>query len=330
MPKSLITGGAGFIGLHLARALHRRGHELVLVDNLARGRRDPDLEVFLDESGAQLLCLDLLRSGALDGVGEDFDYIFHLAALVGVRIVRSRPYEVLSWNTAMLESVLGLARRQRRLSRLLFSSTSEVYAGALEHLPIQIPTPEATPLVLPDPAEPRTSYMLSKICGEVLCRHSGLPWTIFRVHNAYGPRMGLSHVIPEILQRAFFAADGGTLEVSSIGHSRSFCFVEDVVELVSRMAELTSCRGQVLNAGAQEPEVTIGQLAGIILEVTGRRLEIVALPETPGSPRRRAPDMTKTTSLTGYAARVSLRDGVAWTFDWYKSRVFEGRQESAI
>lgn len=330
MPKSLVTGGAGFIGLHLARKLHQHGHEVVLVDNFARARNDPDLETFLAESGARMLPVDLLSAGALDTTGEDFDYIFHLAALLGVQIVRSRPYEVLRWNTTMLENVLCCARRQRRLSRLLFSSTSEVYAGTLQHFSMQVPTPESTPLAVTDLAEPRTSYMLSKIYGEALCRYSGLPFTVFRVHNAFGPRMGLSHVIPELLRKAFFSEDGGKLEVFSTGHSRSFCFVEDLVELICRMAESHSCQGEVLNAGAQGPEITMGELAGTILAVTGRRLEIVAMPDTPGSPQRRAPDMTKTIALTGYTAQVPLRDGIARTYDWYRSRIFEGRQESAI
>ena len=330
MPKSLVTGGAGFIGLHLARRLHRRGHEVVLADNFARGRRDPDLEQFLSDSGARMVTADLLREGAFEEAGQDFDFVFHLAALIGVEIVRSRPYEVLSWNAAMLDNVLRFARRQRRLSRLLFSSTSEVYAGTLQHFSMQVPTPETTPLAVTDLSEPRTTYMLSKIHGEALCRHSGLSWTIFRVHNAYGPRMGLSHVIPELLRKAHHSEEGGRLEVYSVSHSRSFCFVEDLAELLCRMAELPACKGEILNAGSQGPEVTMGELAGIILEVTGKRLEIVAMPETPGSPRRRAPDMTKTTALTGYTAQVSLRDGVALTYDWYRSRVFEGRQESAI
>src|SRR5688572_11475236 len=101
--KSLITGGAGFIGLHLAQLLRKRGHTVTLADNFARGVCDPEMEAFTQLPGVSLKNVDLLLPGALDGVDDDYDYIFHLAALLGVQNVRSRPFEVLTWNSRMLE-----------------------------------------------------------------------------------------------------------------------------------------------------------------------------------------------------------------------------------
>jgi nucleoside-diphosphate-sugar epimerase len=330
MPKSLVTGGAGFIGLHLSRLLKEHGHTVTLVDNFARAVRDPEIQAFAQLPGVTLKNYDLLQPGSLDAESDDYDYVFHLAALLGVQNVRSRPYEVLVWNARMLEEALNFARRQKNLSRFLFSSTSEVYAGTLHYFGMEVPTPETTPLALMDLAEPRVSYMLSKIYGEELCRFSGVPFTIFRVHNAYGPRMGLSHVVPELLKKAFSLDDGGKLEVFSTSHSRSFCFISDLVELIRRMAETPACTGQVLNCGSQGPEITIGDVAEIIIRTVGKQLTIVPMPETPGSPQRRAPDMTKTAELTGYDAVVSPEEGIRRTFEWYRDRVFSGAQVSAL
>jgi nucleoside-diphosphate-sugar epimerase len=330
MPKALITGAAGFIGLHLSRALLERGYQLKLVDNFARGVADAEWSAVREHPAVSVLECDLLAPGSLDGAGEDFDFIVHLAALLGVQNVRNRPYEVLTLNHAMLERVIGLARRQRRLARLLFSSTSEVYGGTLRYFGMPVPTPETTPLAVNDLAEPRTSYMLSKIYGEALCRHSGAPFTIIRVHNAYGPRMGLAHVIPELLGKAHRLAPGAPLEVFSAGHRRAFCYISDVVELIARMLEAPACQGEVLNVGNETAEISMGDLGRVVLETVGRKAEILALPDTPGSPERRVPAMEKTASLTGYRACVGLAEGVRRTYEWYRDRVFAGGQPSAI
>ena len=330
MPKSLISGGAGFVGLHLARLLHQHGHEVTLLDNFARAVRDAELESFSAQPGVTVLNRDLLASGAVDGLSEEFDYVFHLAALLGVENVRSRPYQVLTFNSAMLEQIILLTRRQKHLRRLLFSSTSEVYAGTLRHFGMPVPTPESTPLAVSDLTEPRTSYMLSKIYGEALCRYSGLPFTLVRLHNAYGPRMGLSHVIPELLKKAHGLPPGGTLEVYSVGHSRSFCYISDVVEMLRLVVESPGSKGEVLNIGSQGPELRIGQLAEVIVQAAGKPIKIAPMPETPGSPQRRAPDMSKTFSITGYRASVDIAEGVGRTYAWYRSNIFEGGKPSAI
>jgi UDP-glucose 4-epimerase len=330
MASVLIAGSAGFIGLHLARALLSRGYQVTLVDNFARGVQDAELEAVSSQPGARLARLDLLQAGALDGLGRDYDYVVHLAALLGVQNVRNRPFEVLTLNNAMVERIIEFARRQTHLSRLLFSSTSEVYAGTLQYFGMPIPTPETTPLTVTDLAEPRTSYMLSKIYGEALCRHSGLPFTLIRVHNAYGPRMGLSHVIPELLRKAHDLPPGGKLEVFSVNHRRTFCYISDVVELIVRMLESAACNGEALNVGNQSPEISIGELARIILDTVGRDAEIVPMPETPGSPVRRGPDMSKAAALVDYRAEVGVAEGVRRTYEWYRDHVFAGGQLSAV
>lgn len=325
MSRILITGGAGFIGGHLARVLADRGFEIHLVDNLARGRQDRFLTELLEGGKVELIQRSLGEPGALADLPDDYSHIFHLAAILGVQNVLDRPYATLRDNVALLESAIDLARRQRELERFVFASTSEVYAGSLQHLDLPFPTPENVPIALPDLDQPRTSYMLSKLYGEAMVQHAGVPFTIVRPHNFYGPRMGLAHVVPQLLEKAHRADAGSEIEVFSVEHRRTFCFIDDAVAMIAAAATKPDCAGRTLNIGTESPEVSIGELAELIVRVVGKPLTIAPAPTTPGSPSRRCPDMSLTSELVGLRAGTPLEDGVRRTYEWYLPTVFEGR-----
>jgi len=225
--------------------------------------------------------------------------------------------------------MIEFAKKQESLGRFFFASTSEVYAGTLKHFDLPIPTPEATPLAITDLSHPRTSYMLSKIYGEALCQQAGIPYTVFRPHNVYGPRMGMVHVVPELLKKAYKANDGDHIEVFSTEHTRCFCYIDDAVEILWRMMTNESCAGKTLNLGTQNPEVSIRQVAGACFQAVGKELVIEAQPPSPGSPARRGPDMSQTSELIGFQSEVGLDEGVQKTFAWYRKNIFEGGQVTA-
>lgn len=327
--KALITGGAGFIGFHLANELINRGYEVSLVDNFSRGVKDTFLAELEENPHVSLLSADLLSQESVMELGTDFDYIYHLAAIIGVQNVLENPYRVLKENVELLINMIKSAKRQGNLKRFVFASTSEIYAGALQHYGMRIPTPEATPLTITPLENPRTSYMLSKIYGEALLRQSGVKYTIVRPHNFYGPRMGMSHVIPELLKKAYFADDDQGIEVFSVDHKRTFCYIDDAVTMIRMLAESGAAEGEAYNVGNETPEVTIMEVARDILGVVGRALPIKAQPATPGSPARRCPSMEKTRACIGYVGKVSLKEGIQRTFDWYKKYIFEGSETSA-
>jgi UDP-glucose 4-epimerase len=327
LKKALITGGAGFVGGHLAQRLVSEGCHLDLVDNFSRGAEDAILAALEETGRVRVLNRDLRERDALADADADYDAIFHLASIVGVASVLERPYEVLRDNAAMTDQALALARSQSRPARFVFASTSEVYSGTLEHFELPIPTPESTPLAVADLSHPRTSYMLSKIYGEAMCHQAGVPFSIIRPHNLYGPRMGLSHVIPELLQRAYFAPDGGSLEVYSVDHKRTFCYIDDAVEIVIRAAESPQCAGRTLNVGRDEEELSIGELAALVVKIVGKELRIEPRPPTPGSPPRRSPDIGTTTELTGYRPETTLEDGLRKTYDAYVQNAFKPAAE---
>ena len=327
--RILVTGAAGFIGAHLAHHLVANGYQVHLVDNYSRGIRDPYLEALLSMSGTTFSNIDLLDRSAVLKLGMDYQAIFHLAAIIGVTHVSERPYEVMNNNVQILNNVILLAQEQSNLSRLLFASTSEVYAGTLKYFDLIVPSPENSPLTVTDVKNPRTAYMLSKIVGEAMCHHSGIPFTIFRPHNIYGPRMGMAHVIPELLKKAWKAERGGNIDVYSVDHQRTFCYIDDAVEMLKRMLEKNTCRGQTLNLGTQAPEVTIRQLANICIDTCGKALSIKPAATTCGSPARRAPDMSVVNRLLDYESKIELRDGINRTWKWYQENVFSNCGTSA-
>lgn len=320
--KLLLTGGAGFIGASLAAALVRHGFELDIVDNLSRGVDDSSFRDLVASGRVRFHNIDLLALGALGGFADDYDFVVHFAAILGVQNVLERPYQTLRDNALLQEAAIAFASRQKNLQRLLFASTSEVYAGSVLHLDAPFPTPEDTPLALPALTEPRTSYMLSKIYGEAMLVNSGVPYTIVRPHNVYGPRMGVAHVVPQLLEKAHRAPDGGSMDVYSPSHKRTFCFIEDAVEMLISLICNPASVNQVFNLGCEAPEFTMRQVAQIVIDTVGKRLVINEKHPTAGSPVRRVPDMSKMTELTGYIARTSLVEGVRRTYDWYRRNVF--------
>ena len=327
--KALVTGGAGFIGGHLTRRLLAEGYAVDLIDNMSRGVQDDTLAEFASNPGFSVKIADLRDPASLASVGDDYTHVFHFAALLGVQNVLEHPYAVLRENISMLETMLDVAATQSSLQRVVFPSTSEVYVGTQQFFELPIPSPETTPLAVSALDHPRTSYMLSKIYGEALCHQAGLPFTIIRPHNFYGPRMGLAHVIPQLLQRIHDSADGDELVVYSMDHRRTFCFIDDAVEYIVRLLDAPAAENGTFNLGVQEPEVTIGELAAILAGIVGREVVLVPGETTPGSPHRRCPDMTHTIGVTGHDRTVSLEDGAQRTYDWYRERIFEGGGLSA-
>ena len=328
MSRVLITGGAGFIGYHLAKQLVSGDYQVDLIDNFSRGVMDGELRALESCLNLTLLNRNLLQADAFNGLSLEYNYIYHLAAIIGVANVVKSPYAVIRDNVGMLVNVLAFAARQSKLARLIFASTSEVYSGTLEFFKLAVPTPESTPLTVASLSEPRTSYMLSKICGEALCQYADVPWTIVRPHNIYGPRMGMAHVIPQLLNRAY-CADNDSLDVFSVDHRRTFCYVTDGAAMIRCVAESDACVGETLNIGNQTPEISIEQLAKTILAIAMKPLKIVPRPTTPGSPTRRSPDMTKTIALTGYTSQVGLEAGIRLTYDWYRRNIFTGEEITA-
>ncbi len=323
MANILITGGAGFIGQAITRKLSDNPqNHITLIDNLVRGRIDSDLQEILDRPNVQFIQGDVTDTAFFDSLPTNFDYIYHLAAVIGVRNVMEKPDKVLYVNAISTLYLFEYAKRLPNLKRILFSSTSEIYAGTLKHFGIAVPTPETEHLTLDDITSPRTTYMLSKMYGESICFNYGrlynIPFTVVRYHNVYGPRMGFLHVIPEMFLKI---RDNATIDVASPTHTRAFCYIDDAVTSTILVTEHAATQGEIINIGNQAQELTIRELVQTIAKVMGKSITINELPDTPGSPARRCPDTAKIKQLTGFVPQVNLEEGVTRMYAWYKDKL---------
>ena len=313
-----MLGGAGFIGGHLAARLAAEGHALTLVDDLSRGRRDAALEALAARPNVRFVETDLTRAGALDGLPRDWDQVYMLAAVVGVRNVETDPARVVRVNTLSLLHLLDWMPGRGEV--LFFASTSETYAGGVAAGHVPVPTPESVPLGVPDVAAPRFAYAASKLLGEAAVIHTararGLRAVIGRFHNVYGPRMGADHVIPELSLRAVRRED--PFRVFGAEQRRAFCHVADAIEAMTRLLATEAAWGQVVNIGNDAEETRIGELVDLILRTARFAPRVEERPAPPGSVARRCPDIGRLRALTGFAPKVSLEAGVAETFAWYR------------
>ncbi len=306
----LITGGAGFIGSHLARKLLARGDTVAVLDNLSTGSFDNIREFTLDPRFTFAID-DLGNALVLDRLASQADAIVHLAAAVGVQLVVERPTETIETNVLGTHAVLNAARRYR--CRTLLASTSEVYGKG-----VKLPFSEDDDLVLGPSSRSRWSYAASKLLDEFLglaaYREHQLPVTVMRFFNTVGPgqsgRYGM--VVPRFVRQAL---DDSPLSVYGDGEqSRCFCHVHDTIEAVQELLDLPAkTAGEVYNIGSGE-EISINQLAQAVVARSGSRSEIRHIPYSeayaPGfeDMRRRVPDTAKVHAAVGWQPHKTLDD----------------------
>ncbi|MGD9799998.1 MAG: NAD-dependent epimerase/dehydratase family protein [Parvularculaceae bacterium] len=310
--RYLITGGAGFIGSHLAERLIADGAYVAVLDDMSTGSPD-NLSAIAANPKLSVTVGDILDAGLVDRMAADCDLIIHLAAAVGVRLIMEEPKRSLLTNVTGTEHVLESADKHKK--RVLIASTSEVYGKATK-----LPFSEEDDLVMGATANHRWSYACAKMLDEHLTlayvRGSGLDGVIVRFFNTTGPRQTGRYgmVLPSFVDCAL---KGAPIMVHGSGEqSRSFGHVADVVEAVVRLSATAEAKGEVFNVGNDE-EVTILGLAEKIREMTGSSSEIRKIPYTDVYPegfedmQRRRPSVKKLEKFTGFRPRLSLERIIA-------------------
>ena len=307
--RYLITGGAGFIGSHLAEALLARGDHVIVLDNLATGRF-----ANLDGVGAhphfRFVQGSVLDELVVDEAVHECDVVVHLAAAVGVRLIVEQALRSFTTNIRGSEVVLTAAHRYRR--PVLVASSSEVYGKNNEG-----PLHETMDRVLGPTSVERWSYSTAKAVDEILAflyhRERGLPAVVARFFNTVGPRQSPAYgmVIPRLVRQALA---GEPLTVHGDGQqSRTFCHVDDTIRAVLGLLDDPAAIGEPFNVGGTR-EITVLQLAELIRERTGSGSPIELIPYEEAyakgfeDMRRRVPDTSKLHALTGWRATRTLED----------------------
>lgn len=311
MAHALITGGAGFIGSHLAELLLDRDYHVTVIDNLVTGKIENIAA--LDASPKFHAAIeDIRNTNVVDRLVSECDVIFHLAAAVGVERIIREPIETIETNIGGTEVVLQTARRYRK--KVLVASTSEVYGKG-----VQFPFHEDDDVMLGPTIRNRWSYAASKMVDEFLAlayhKETNLQVVIFRLFNTVGPRQSGQYgmVVPRFVQRAL---RGEPIIVTGDGQqTRCFGNVHDVVQAIAALNDVPEAIGQVVNIGSNE-EVSILELAERVKARTGSSSEIKLVPYDqfyePGFEdfRRRVPNTEKINRLTGWVPTTSLDETI--------------------
>ncbi len=322
-PKVLITGGAGFIGFHLARELHQQGYPVTIADNLSRGKMDAELQELIS-TGVVFKKIDFTNKEELAQLDNDYEHVYHLAAVNGTRFFYEIPHIVLKVDILAVINVLDwflTLSGDKKKKKIIFASTSETYAAAASFVNLPYPTPETVPLAIDDPYNLRWSYGASKMLGELFFisywKKMGVQMSIVRYANIYGPRMGYEHVIPEFMVRILQKED--PFPIHGGENTRTFCYVTDAVRASQLIMESPKTDGEIINIGTDQGELPMTELAEKLFALTGYHPVSVAVHPAPkGSILRRCPDVSKLHSLTGFSASVSLDAGLQLVWDWYR------------
>lgn len=308
----LVTGAAGFLGSHLTRLLAARGHRITAVDIAIHANAEAQIGRLAAMDGVDVVIADLGDPAAVEAL-PSVDGVYHLAALNGTQNFYSRPWSTL--RHSVLPTITLLERYGADQPEFFFyAGSSEAYASTVTDFGWTVPTAEDVPLSIADPKQVRWSYGASKLHGEVACfaaqAETGLPVVVGRFHNAYGPDMGVHHVIPDFIERG----RRGVYELFGSTQTRSFIYVDDAVDAVTVLAE--RAKGEVVNIGSPD-EVTILDLAREIMDIAGWSGDIVEHAAPAGSVARRAPDTRKLESYVDVTQFVPLRDGLKRTLENY-------------
>lgn len=307
--RIVVAGGAGFIGSHLCDRLLKMGHQVVALDDLSSGRR-PNLR-----SASASLRFEFIRHDVRDPwpQGLKADWIFNLASAASPRDYQARPIDTLMSNALGGFQLLEAARK--RSAGYLLASTSEVYGEPLRHPQRETDWGQVNPVGL------RACYDEAKRFAEALTmeyvRQHRVNARIVRIFNTYGPRMRPQdgRVISNFMTQALA---GGPLTLFGQGQqTRSFCFVDDLVEGLVRAAFKPRTRGQVINLGNPH-EVTVREIAERIVRLSRRPLALVHRPLPPDDPTRRRPDIRRAKRLLAWRPGVSLNTGLQRTLAWFQ------------
>lgn len=319
--RALITGGAGFVGSHLAEALVARGDEVYVIDNLSTGSIE-NIEHLKPHPSFRYTIDTIMNEPVTAELIDRVDVVFHLAAAVGVRLIVESPVNTIETNVHGTEMVLKLANKKKK--KVVIASTSEVYGKSTA-----VPFGEDNDLVMGPTSKGRWSYACSKAIDEFLAlayhKEKRLPVVVVRLFNTVGPRQTGRYgmVIPNFVKQALM---GHPLCVHGDGsQTRCFTYVSDVVEGLLRLAAHDGAVGRVFNIGNDREEISILDLARRVKARTSSTSEIQTIPYSQAyeegfeDMQRRVPDLSRIRALVGYEPQVHLDQILDRVVDYFTS-----------
>jgi len=322
----LITGGAGFVGSHLAETLLQQGQHVTIIDDLSTGRME-NIEHIRAFPHFRFAIETIMNEAVMDRLVSECDMIYHLASAVGVELIVNRPVEVIERCILGSEVVLKIANRYKK--KVLITSTSEVYGKSSK-----VPFSEEDDRILGPTTKSRWSYSCSKAIDEFLAlayyKEKQLPVVLVRLFNTVGPRQTGQYgmVVPRFVQAAM---NNQPIRVYGDGtQSRCFGYVGDVVNAMIALMDHPEAVGQIFNIGSNE-EISIMELAKKVKAIAGSQSEIVKIPYEEAYEQgfedmaRRVPDLTKIKKLIGYTPKIKLDEIIVRVRDYFAEQQRHGK-----
>ena len=307
----LISGTAGFIGSHLCERFLTEGFDVIGVDNFRSGSIE-NIKHFSKNYRFEFYNFDLLNPFSID---RKIDIVLHFASLASPKYYLTYPVESLLVNSQGTLSLLEIARKQN--ARFILASTSEVYGDPLQHPQKESYWGNVNPVGV------RSVYDEGKRFAESLSmtyfRQFNLDIRIIRIFNTYGPRMGVNdgRVIPNFIVSAL---KNENLEIYGDGkQTRSFCYIDDLVEGICRIVFKDNIKGEIFNLGNPE-EVKVIDLAKKIIQLTDSKSHIIFVKASEDEPRRRCPDISKAKAILDWQPKVSLEEGLIKTVEYFRKK----------
>ncbi len=320
MKRTLVIGGGGFIGRNVVEFLIDRGDREVTAVDIKEGSNWQRISRDKKRSGRfTSIVSDFTKFDAFKKLDGSFDEIYMLAAVVGVNKTLEFPHEVIKTNTLLTMNTLEWISCNP-VEKLLFSSSSENYAGTSDLFGTEIPTAENVPLCIGDIKHPRWTYAITKIHGESAFLHSAesheYACTVVRYQNIIGPEMGFNHAIPHIVER-FMSTEGGPFKIYGHNQTRAFCYIDDAVRGTVGAMESNEASGQIYHIGS-EVEINMEVLTTFIGNLMDYKGGYEPAITYPGSVARRCPNIDKAKSDFDYSPLVNWKEAVSKTVDWYR------------
>jgi len=311
MERTLITGGAGFLGSHLCDFFIAQGHDVICMDNLIKKENIENIAHLMGHERFKFIKYDVTEYLYVEG---ELDHVLHFASLASPKDYLDYPIQTLKVGSLGTHKALGLAMEKK--ASFLLASTSEVYGDPMVH-----PQAESYPGNV-DPVVPRGVYDEAKRFAEAITmayhRSHGLRTRIARIFNTYGPRMRLDdgRALPNFMVQALRGED---ITVYGNGtQTRSFCYVDDLIEGIKRL--LDSDVPDPVNLGNPE-EITVLDFAKEIIRLTGSKSRIIFCPLPQNDPKVRQPDITRAKTILGWEPKVSRQEGLRRTLQYFKKKL---------
>jgi len=322
MKKILITGGAGFVGFHLAKKESTNGNEVTIIDNFQRPNMDEEFKNLISSENIFFMQGDLSDPEMYKQLKNNYyDIVYHLAAFNGTSNFYNHPANVLKIGYLYTIYLLEWICSQQNRPFVIYTSSSEAYAGTSKIMgdSFPIPTPETIPLTIDDVSNVRWSYGASKLIGEVAfyCYSKNYNFdnfNIVRLHNIYGPRMGSEHVISQFILKIL--NNEFPFKILGFDQTRSFCYIDDVLEGLEKISE-SKIRKEIFHIGNDKEEIEIIDLAKMLFDVAEIEYNFDLQNAPVGSVNRRCPNIDKLKSLN-IKEQILLKEGLKNTFIWYK------------